>query len=33
MIVQVYILTTDSDDEWIEKIYEKIGKLVKSEVK
>ena len=31
MIVQVYMPTTDSDDEEIEQIYEKIEKLIKSE--
>ena len=31
MIVQVYMPTTDSDDEEIERMYEKIEKLIKSE--
>ena len=31
MIVQVYMPTTDSDDEEIEQMYEKIEKLIKSE--
>ena len=31
MIVQVYMPTTDSDDEEIEHMYEKIEKLIKSE--
>ena len=31
MIVQVYMPTTDSDDEEIEQMYEKIEKIIKSE--
>ena len=31
MIVQVYMPTTDSDDEEIEQMYEKIEELIKSE--
>ena len=31
MIVQVYVLTIDSDDKEIEQMYEKIEKFIKSE--